>query len=268
LILPDIKLTLKVGATWKVAPLQQAGGQASAFIYPSFTYYGTLTTSTNVSITFKVEDTNKGGYSADDTGLRWLTGGELFKMATYNQTERNPLFARSGQGDGANGDRLRTFFAGCGHFDAKSANLVVELITQGAGKLIASLTKFNAINWLKTTSKTVGVTKDASYNLEQNRGVNFWGKLISKQEVSQYTGLTANTATYVEQTYNLQQLAAAAVASGIAPASESPSIDVRYWTTAGWFDATTNPPVYGINLAKNPGFFQGIQQFNMTPITK
>ena len=268
LILPDIKLTLKVGAAWTVVPLKQAGGQASAFIYPTFTYYGTLTTTTGVSITFKVEDTNKGGYSADNTGLRWLTGGELLKMATYNQTERNPLFARSGQGDGANGDRLRTFFAGCGHFDAKAANLVVELITQGAGKLVTALTQFNAINWLKTTSKTVGVTKDASYDLEQNRGVNFWGKLISKEEVSQYTGLTAGTAKYVEQTFNLQQLAAAAVASGITPASEAPSIDVRYWTTAGWFDATTNPSTYGTGLAKNPGFFQDIRQFNMTPITK
>jgi hypothetical protein len=268
LVLPDIKLTLKVGATWKVMPATQLGGQSSAYIFPEFTYYGTLTTSTGVNIKFNVEDPNKGGQNANDTGLRWLTGGELLKMSTYNQTERNPLFARSGQGDGANGDRLRTFFAGCGHFDARSANLVVELITQGAGKLIASLTQFNAINWLKTTSKSVGVTKDASYDLEQNRGVNFWGKLISKEEVSRYTGLTAGTAKYVEQTFNLQQLAAAAVASGITPASEAPSIDVRYWTTAGWFDATTNPSTYGINLTKNPGFFQDIRQFNMTPITK
>jgi hypothetical protein len=264
---PDIKLTLKIGATWVVSPAKNIGGAASAYILPLFTYYGSLTTSTGVKIDFRVEDTNKGGYNADNDGLRWLRKQELYKMTT--SYERNPLYARGGNGDGTEGgQRIRAFFGGCGYFDQRSASYVVELITQGAGKLISTMTGFNAIEWLNQSSKIVDVTKDVSFNIEQFRGIDFYGKLITPEEVAKYQQLCSQTSKTVEQTYNLQQLASAAAASGIAPVSTEISKYPKFWTNAEWMDATTTPVTSGSNLVKNIGFFQGIDQFNTSPINK
>ncbi len=289
--LPDMTIKITLKAEWTVSKLWSLAGNTPVGTYPTFYYGIEWTNSNNVGGSVRTQDDNNSGDNLNNS--RWMSKSELLTVAKTGKgpavsPERNPLQANkssnfAGSPGQAQNDRRDNFLAGTGHFANKSVtNYVWGELTNGASKLVSQVTGFNLSSWLSSTSTAMGVTSDASVTTGQSSAHTFFGKLLASTdeinrmdaEAKPYYGDLAKaqsaapgTKVSIEKTINLQEFAAAAAAAGIQGVSAAMSTDPKFWTEAAWFDATVNPPTFGISLKENKNFFAGAD-FSKSPISK
>ncbi len=287
--LPDMTTKIILNAEWVVTELWSMGDKIPVTI-PTFYYRIEWSNTNGQSGWAMTQDKNNSPGELNDS--RWMRKQELEIVAKTGTgppvaRNRNPLQANhSSNFAGSPGEaqtyRKTIFMAGSGYFAGQGAvsNVLWDL-SNGASKLVSQITGFNLGSWLSSTSATMGATSDISIEYPGQIYSLFGRKLASAERIN---GMNADSKPYygdlakakaaapgtkvsIEKTINLQELAAAAAASGYKGVSAELSTDPKFWSEAAWFDSTVTPPTYGIDLKQNPKFFEGAT-FSKTPINK
>ena len=271
--LPDMEIKIKLVAEWVVSGIWSMTGDKPVALLPNFYYSVNWTATNGMAGSIITMDDNNSGNNLNNS--RWMQKNELFNL----KWDRNPLQANKSSnyagtfGDAQN-DSRSNFLLGTGHFAGgerggwSAASSVWEQLTNGASKTVSQLSGFNMKQWLTSTSNTVGVTGDVSVQTSSFSIHSFYGRLLTTaEEVQKAKSAVGSTKVLFEKTINLQDLATAAAAAGIANVSGEMSTDPKFWMGAAWYDSTVTPARYGTSLKENPNFFVGAT-FNKTPIGK
>jgi hypothetical protein len=282
LLMPDMTIKLTVKAEWIVSGVASMLKKSTALM-PKFFYMIEWQTNDKVRPfggSIKTQEDGRAGMG--DTGnSSWMRKKELFTIASGKQLSysastggyRNPLQAnKSSNYAGTAGDKqndaILNYLLGTGHFGGNGAYVSWNELQNGASKLSAAATGFNFASWLTSTSNALKITSDVQVEISNGYGEAFYGReLTTPEEIQQAQAAVASTKINIEKTINLRDLAAAAAAAGIGNVSAEVSTDPKFWSGAGWYDATVTPPKYGISLKENPNFFADAT-FSKTSINK